>query len=466
MSRAPAIVAFLVAVALLVPAVAVASPQPTPVCGACGSGLAGPDADVPALDDLRVSRSRATVRIHPDGSATWRVTNRLANASAAAYLRTHPDERERLVRDALSYSTVEDPFRNLSTAMDGRTLVIRFADPSAARRLPGDVLVVEYLHSRGYDSWPVLTADRLAVVGPEGTTVTNDPPGARVSGRTAVWRGNASVPLYEAPRVGSDAYVAYADGGPTAGIRTAVALAVATAPIVVEVTATTLLPPLVLAAVLLGGLALGGRRLLASDRLPARRSVAAGVAGLGALAVVVGALGGRVPALDAPRSVAGLGLVYLFVGGLVYRRGATPSREFLATGVAALAVVWLWLAATLPGEYVTRSEAVRRGLEAVARLFPFVLLPALGMTAAAGNRRRTALAALVVAGGFLVGELSVVPPTQRPFGLVIVFLVAYAVALVVAGAPLFLLGGMARPDESSVAGPDADRTAARADDAD
>lgn len=431
-----------------------ASPQPTPVCGVCGGGLVFGTSGTDELRGLTVEESTATIRIHDDGSATWDVTNHVGNESAVSYLHEHPAALDRLVAEALEYSTVEGPFRNVSASIDGDRVSIRFEDPTAARRMPGGVLVVDYLHTRGYDSWPVITADRLTIVGPAGTTVTNSPPGARVEGRNATWHGNASVPLYEASSVERDAYVTFAEGGLGVGLWTTLAVALATAPIVVAVLTETHLAPLGLLALGLLAITAAGRLVFRRWTLPDTRRVGLGVAGLGALAFVPVALGEVLPQLAGHRWVLELGVMYLTLGAVAYWRGSEARLGHgIAAGLLALVGIGLAHAFALPGEYVTRSEAVRSGVNAAIHLLPVLAMLVLGATVADGTRRGVVGGILAVLGAFLLAELTVVWPTQRPFGLVLIFFLAGAAAVVLLGLPMFILGCVIRSPE----GP-ADRT--------
>lgn len=91
----------LLATAVLLAAVSpvLASPQPDPVCGACGSAFE----DAAEEDGLavNVTNSTATVRVHANGSATWIVTNRL-NDSAADRLGEHPALLDRIANRAVT----------------------------------------------------------------------------------------------------------------------------------------------------------------------------------------------------------------------------------------------------------------------------------------------------------------------------------------------------------------------------
>lgn len=433
-----------------------ASPQPTPVCGVCGGGLVFGTAGTDALRGLTVEESTATIRVHEDGSATWDVTNHVGNESAVSYLHEHPAALDRLVAEALEYSTVEGPFRNVSATIDGDRVHIRFEDPTAARRMPGGVMVVDYLHTRGYDSWPVVTADRLTIVGPAGTTVTNNPPGARVDGRNATWHGNASVPLYEAPSVERDAYVTFAEDGLGVGLWTTLDVALATAPIVVAVLTETHLAPLGLLGLGLLAITAVGRLVFRRWTLPDTRRVGLGVAGLGALAFVPVVLGEVLPQLAGHRWVLELGVVYLTLGVVAYWRGSESQLgHAIAAGLLALVGIGLAHAFTLPGEYLTRAEALRSGLNAAILLLPVLAMLVLGATVADGNRRGVVGGILAVLGAFLLAELTIVWPTQRPFGLVVIVFLAGAAAVVLLGLPMVLLGGVIRSQEGPAGGEDA-----------
>ncbi|MEF8801905.1 MAG: hypothetical protein V5A38_06180 [Halolamina sp.] len=183
---------------------AIASPQPQPVCGPCGTGFenAADREDI----ELTVIESTATVQIHDDGSATWRVTNTLQNESSAASLRTHSKTLDTIVTYAIRRSSVDGPTENRSARVEGETVVLTFEDRDATTEVPGGVHVVDYLHSGGADSWSVLTADRFTVTGPEGTTVTTDPPGATVTGRNATWHGNGTAKMWDVRRLELDGY--------------------------------------------------------------------------------------------------------------------------------------------------------------------------------------------------------------------------------------------------------------------
>lgn len=409
---------------------ALASPQPTPVCGPCGGGFEEAATYYDVEQQFDVVHSTATVRVHRDGSATWTVRNRLGNESQAATLRDRPGLLRQIVDRAITRSTLEGPTENVSVRVENRTVVVTFEDPYATTRMPGGVHVVDYFHSRGYDTWPVLTADRLSVVGPEGTAVTNDPAGAEVRGRNATWYGNGSVKVWDAPTLTTDAYVTFAEPGPTAPATTTLAIALATLPIVVAVVGSFHLP-----ALLLFGLALAGSSVVARyvrPRVSARRVTQA-----------VGLLGGAVLGWSVLESnlegslLLGSGL--LAVAMVVTARVREEEiRAWMLSGVGLLGLGAA--AAVLVVTAPERSGSPLRTASSLLLLLPFAAAPVLGSALRVDRPRRTAGAFALVLGAFLAGTLSIVPPLTHPFGLAIVVLAGYALAAAVLSVPFLLLG--------------------------
>lgn len=438
MERPWLVVAVALVASALLASTAVASPQPSPVCGVCGSGLTDGPAEHEGLGDLTVVRSVATVRVHADGSATWRVRNELANGSATASLRENPALLDRLVEDALRAGVVEGPVENRSATMNGTTMHVRFTDPTAATRSPGGVYVVRYLHAGGLETWHALTADRFSVVGPAGTTVANDPPEATVDGRTATWRGDSSGDLWDVPSLRRDAYVAFAEDGVWATGRAHGALIAATLPIVADVVGSFHLPGLVPFALGAFGAAWAGSRT--RDRLvePSPRAIALATMGLGSLAIAFGVFRSPFGFFGRTGIALHLGLLYAVLGGVAAVR-ADDARvvDLLAAGTLALVCV-----AAL--EVVVSSGSDRpllRAASSAVRLLPVVLAVPFGAAVAAGDRNRTLVATLALLGAFFVAELSVAWPTTRPFGPVVLVFAAGGVGTLVVATLPFLLGG-------------------------
>lgn len=407
---------------------AVASPQPTPVCGPCGGGFEEAAADREHTVD--VVHSTATVQIHRDSSATWTVRNRLKNESQAAQLRDQDIVLQAIANRAIALSTWSGPTENVSSRVENRTVVITFEDTDATTRMPGGVHVVDYFHQHGYDTWPVLTADRLSVVGPEETVVTNDPEAADVSGRNATWYGNGSAEVWDAPTVPDDAYVAFAEPGPTAPAATTLAIALATLPIVVSVVGSFHVP-----ALLLFGLALAGSAAVARYTRPhisARRATRA----VGLLGVV--ALGWSFLESNLEGSLL-LGSGLLAVAMAVTTRVSEEEMSagiLSGAGVLGLAAAAVVLVVTIP----ERSGSPLRTASALLLLLPFAVAPVLGRALRVDRLRRTAVAFASVLAAFFVGTLSIVPPLTHPFGVVIVILAGYALAAAALSLPFLLLG--------------------------
>lgn len=419
---------------------AFASPQPEPVCGACGGSfeLAIEREDV----DATVVQSTAVVRVHDDGSATWTVRNRLANESIADTLRNRSDALLTATRYANRRSVIEGPFTNTSARVENRTVVLTFEDRYATTEMPGGVHVLDYFHSGGFDSWYVLTANRFTIIGPVGTEVTNDPAGATVSGRNATWHGNASAPLWEAPRVEQDTYVAFAEPDAAATVLTTVAIALGTLPTVVDVLSTFHLPATILFGILLAGVTAISRPLASRFERP---QLLAGVIGL---AGVVAPLAFFLTGLGRTWMAVGFAAVSFAMGGLTLVRGhRVRPRELVGGGALALAGVAL--AVSLGASLWQLPESLRS--------LPLVVAPALGAAVAAGNRRRIALAWALALGAFFVVELVAISPTQRPFGAVVFLLAAYAVAAAALSLPFVLLGAAAENwSVEAEAGPSSD----------
>jgi len=411
---------------------ALASPQPEPVCGACGGGfeLAIERQDVEAT----VVESTAVVRVHEDGSATWSIRNRLANESTAETLRNRPDALLAALEYANRRSVVEGPFENASARVENRTVVLSFEDRYATTEMPGGVHVLDYVHSGGAENWHVLTADRLTVIGPSGTEVTNDPAGATVSGRKAAWDGNGSAAMWDAPRVQQDTYVVFAEPGATATVLTPVAIALATLPTVVDVLTAFHLPVTVLFGLMFAGVGVGTKSL--AHRVEGRQRGVAGLVGLGivaAAAVVVSSRGWFWWA-------AGFTTVSAAMGGIALARGRRVSPgQLVAAGVLALAATGL--VAAFAGSVASLADTLRS--------LPLVLAPAFGGALAAGNRGRAALVWILGLASFFLAVLAAISPTQQPFGAVIFLLAIYAVAVALATFPLALLGAATEPGEPS-----------------
>lgn len=457
-TRPVALPAVLVAALLLAAiAPALASPQPDPVCGACGSAFE----DAAEEEGLAVNgtNSTATVHVHANGSATWVVTNHV-NESAADRLREDPTLLDRVAKRAATggwglpgvYDDGDVQFE--SAGIDGRTVTIRFVDPDAGQHHAG-VLVIDYLHSQGIRGGWILNADTFTIVGPPGTTVVNDPRAAidreytpanavpTVDGRRVTWHRSAETESGAA--FYDDVYLAFGDAG-TPAWRVDAALALATAPIWVDNIQAFVFPAVVVYGVLLVGVAVAARRVGTSDVDPDR--FATGVAAAGAVGVVAGVLA---PAVDQPGWFASAAAVYLVTGtAALLRPDAFRSiRGALGVGVASLAGI----AAILGGVSLAGggfgigigavSGSLGSMLRGVVFHLPLVIAPAFGVALARAGRRGSRRASL---GAFLGALTSLaaagavfVPVASRPFGLIIVFTIGGAVFAAIFSLPLAAL---------------------------
>lgn len=436
------LLALLAVTTLAAPVVPVAaSPQPTPVCPVCGGALEW-TTDADGLN-LSTTASTAEVRVHRDGTATWTVTNRLSNETTVEHLRADPERLDALVAEALRYGRIEGTEATEATLARDGTMTVTFRDPDAARREAG-TLVVEYVHSRGYETWLVVTADRVAVVAPANWTVANDPPGATVDGRRATWSGDGSAPVYETPRVDRDAYVVFApEDAELAGGRASLAALVRTMPIVTAVAVSVLLPPLALFALLLGTVSFAARWYLSRERLPDPTRFGA-VLLVVAVPVLASAAVGTFESLwHSGRLEVGLGPLLLVAGGVgtlpaVRRWAATPRRLLLLPLVALPLVALFGAALSRPPDRGT-LDALRAGVSLAVVFAPLAFAVPLGAALRRGGPR---LAFVSVALAFLAGELTVVWPTQRPFGAVVILFVGYAVGAALGALPLLVYGGL------------------------
>jgi hypothetical protein len=442
--------ALLLAACVLLGAVppTVASPQPDPVCGACGSSFEHAAAERGLA--ANVTHSTATVRVHGNGSATWIVTDRV-NRSAADRLTEDTDLLEGIARDAatdgwgLPHVYEEGEIRFRSASIDGRTVEIRFRDPDAGERRLG-LLVVDYFHSEGIRGGWIRNADRFTVAGPDGTVVVNDPratiddeyasPGEvpEIDGGNATWHGST---VERGPALYEDVYVVYDSPG-TSRLHADAVVALSTAPIWLDNLAAFVLPALVLYGVLLVGVAGVSMRVAEASFDPDRLAGAVVVVGLvGVLAAVLAG------ATNEPSWFAGLAAIYLVTGGIALTRPATlrTTRGGLALAAASTLGVGVVLSGlSLVDPATDGAVTVLRGM--VFHL-PLAVLPAFGIAvardAAVEGLRSLTLAFAGALVSFAAAGAVFVPYDSRPWGLVLILTVGGAVLAALLGLPLAVL---------------------------
>ncbi|EMA04624.1 hypothetical protein C437_13795 [Haloarcula vallismortis ATCC 29715] len=404
-----------------------AAPPPRPLCDACGDSFES-TADAHGVS-VTVTQSNATVAVHTNGSATWVVHNRLSGSDGIARLRANESLRT-AIADRAMWDT---ELLSANVSGDGvMTLRYREAD-FAEQSVGGTVRTGEFTEAHGYRNLDGLGADRLAVVAPDGMRVGQAIDGATVSadgqrmtltelndGRivTFVPRETAIGPLLSLLAVGALL-------GPVMAVK-------ALAFIMFPAAAFTLLV----------GAAAGGVTRLDWDFKRVRNSAGIVFAGFGALATALSLLGAmgvlRLGGTAAPLFGGGTAL---FVCGIALSQRRIRERTSYRTvvGGAVIGAV-IALGATIAAAPMVVSDGSALPVSALLILGPaFVLLPA-GYAVGHGNRR---LAMKTAAVGFVLAMLPALPVLPVPFGLGVLFIpvaTASAVAVVVAGLPIFLAG--------------------------
>ncbi|WP_458205374.1 hypothetical protein [Haladaptatus sp. NG-SE-30] len=433
---------------LLVPVVgpSMASPQPTPVCQLCGSVFA--DAAEDGGINATVTNSTVVVRTHENGSATWVVRNRLSDG--ADRFRENPVRLNRLAQTLLDerYGLVDDATL-VSTRMDSEVAVITIRDDDAATHHAG-VLVVDYLHDGGYETWYVLNVDRFTIRGPDGTVVSNEPESGSVDGRSVTWYGETEPESYSAPSLEGSPYVAFgADDSLTTQMRTTGALALATLPIVVRSVRSFLLWQTVLFTVVLGGVvgllrtytpSVDGSRLAAI-------TVALGAVGTVAFGTVVLRSTQFYPALGPPLFGVTVGLV-----AWETRTRETRQRRYSGARIAIGGLVFAFAGTTVVAGVTSAPNPIETAIRATAIALPLAALLPLGATLDANRRRLLRWGALAVV-AFAAFPPAFVdfsdPPTGLGGGLLTVFVFVIAVLLPLVGTVVLLVGqSFASPQRS------------------
>jgi hypothetical protein len=418
----------LLAGAALAPAAA--SPQPTPVCPACGAQFEQA-ADGRGVD-VTVRESTALVRIHENGSATWTVRNQLNS--------TDEFSEDPATLDTIARRLVEDGYGPPDDAVlrgariEADEVVVVFHDPDTAERHAG-LLVVDHLHDRGIEMRYRVNADRFTVRGPVGTVVTNEPSGALVDGRSATWTGSAGGPVYRAPDLEGSPYVVFGPDS-TGGLRTGAAVALATLPIVTGAVQQFVLGPTLLFAVVLGGVGYGVRRhdITWSTAAFGYALVAVGAALAATLAVVYGIV--EVPGLAL--FAAGLGAA---AGTAQVRDRAWSPGRLAAAAAAGLAGTLLLLVGLYAA--IGTERPLGAAVRSTAPALPLAVMLPFGAALAGDTRGATAwglltVLAFVVVPGVLVDLTD--PPGGLGGGVITLFLFGLALAAPVVGALVIAMG--------------------------
>lgn len=393
-----------------------ASPRPVPVCPPCAGGYAGAQ--------YEVTSSTATVQVHGDGSATWVVRNRLANASLADHYR---EDHEALVSSAGGFPHWEDSGL-VRARMEGRTAVYHYRLDDFATRAAGGVLRVEYFREEpGAYIYTGLGADRLTVVGPEGTVATRAPRGAEVDGnriRIDAWNVRGDGP-----------YVTFAQSGGVVGEAWSLAAVVGA---LWAVVARNLLLLVAVPGAVLAGLLRGAVRLVRRmDPEPGGRPHLAGATAIVGAAVALHPLAAgdtwslAMVAAAGSLLVAGVGVV---VAPTSFRGVVGTALAGLLAGGAVLGGLAL-AGVALAGSQSLASEFL--GAAAALATFP------LGYAAIRGSRRALLATWAVPVATFALGMVLAYPMTQQPRTLFIIIpfvLVGLTVLGTAAAFPMMALG--------------------------
>lgn len=422
---------------------AIASPQPRPVCGTCGTSferVAG-DQGIP----VNVTESTATVYAHENGSATWVVTNRLEQPAESPAALEDVSRTAATAGRGLPDANGEESITFVTTSVEGGNVTLRFREEGAFERRLG-LTVVDALHSDGVRGGWILNADRFAIVGPSGTEVVNDPgetigrddPDSdgipEVDGRRVTWHGSVT------ERYGSvfheDLYVVF---GPseTSERRVDGAVALATAPIWFGNVQSFVVPGLAVYGLLLVGVA-------AATSVAGRGGTnrfGGIVAGLGLVGVAVSFVAQFV---DEPAWFGSLAAVYLVTGVVARRR---PDQLRSIQGALRVAVLSVFAAAlVIHGHSLLGGpagwEAVR-SLERAVYHLPIAIAPAFGLAVARTREHKSPWEAVGAFGGaastFLLAGMVFVPVATRPHGLVIIATVGGAILAAALSLPLAVL---------------------------
>lgn len=369
-----------------------ASPQPLPVCGACGSSFAdiAEDHGVP----VEVTGSTVHVQYHENGSTEWTVTNSV-NASAAERFRDDGAFLDRIAGEAArsgyvlpfaddgSYVTLQ------SSEVDGDTVRIRFQQTAAIERHLG-LLVADELHTGGVRGGWILNADTVTLVGPPGSGVLNDPTSAvdgehapSVEGRAVTWSGSVE-DRYD-NIVYADVYVVFGSD-PVVG-QSAGAVALASAPIVLGNLQSFVLPPTLLFAAGIAAFIRSEWRPVVDTQLAGALAVGAGVVLLThpLLRTVVPTIAGGT------ELTGGAGATLLAVGLATRSETALlgpPARRAALAMVAAPLLTALLFVLPCVGRFEVATDLFFVALRRSALVLPFTAAYWFGLTTAGASLRR------------------------------------------------------------------------------
>lgn len=436
----------------LMASVAVASPQPTPVCRFCGGQFeaAAGDAGV----NVTVGRSEVDVTVRADGTARWAIDLELTTGSAA--LAESPERLTTIARSLADegYGLPDQPtFQNATLEGDRVQLVYRANE--AVDREAG-LIVVDWLHDGGREPWYHVNAERFTIHGPPGSEVANTPESGRVDGRAVTWTGESGESWAGGTDLRGSPYIVYApEDGVANSLRAAVATALATLPIVAGAVKRYVLAQLVLFGIALGAVVLAVQRWRPQ---PGRQ-------GLGVALGLLGGLGLVVPAItNGPEWIAGPPLLALGLAGIAAVPAlATRLREPRAQAVAVTALLvlsylLLWDLHHRLGVGWGRAASI--ALEATAIGFPLAAMVPLGGALARDDEGLHGWLALCLVAFAAVSQsvINVVdPPVGLGAGLFFLALLGLAGIAPLVGSLGLLLGRSLADVDRETAGPGVSR---------
>jgi len=442
MKRAVCLFGFVAAVLFLIAPPAAASTPPEPICGACGSSF-----ETAASQEgvaVNVTHSTASVQIHPNGSATWQVTNRLQNSTGN--LSESPDTLTRIGQQAASSEGLpqtEEPVVFQSATIENQTVQLAFRDPDAGTRHFG-LLVVDYLHSGGSSGGWILNVDRLSMSGPAETAVLNDPRSIindeyattdelpTVTENRLTWQRTATED--SEATISEEFYIVY--GEPTTGsTRVEAAVTMASVPIWLANVESAVLPAVFVYGFLLLGVTAVARRAVKTKRTDADL--------LSSLVAAVGLAFGVLAVLGSA-SLIGVGVIYLVVGMIGRRKPhffQSVRGTLAVAAVSTLAVGGVLLGAgSVDPRFGNLAPTVAH---AMVFHLPLAVAPAFGfgVTGSGGRPSRWATVTAFAGGSvaFLLAGAVFVPFDSRPWGLLLGTL-GSAVFAATLGLPLAVLG--------------------------
>lgn len=413
-----------------VTAPAMASPAAIQVCNVCGEWFV--DAAERNDVDLTLEKSTAHVRVFENGTMAWTVRNHVGPDRAVDHLRERPALAAEIARNAM-YHDGRQIRANVSA--DG-VVTIRYRLEDVAQETPGGALYVSYFRGDpGVYRYYGLGADRLTVVGPEGTLVAGGVAGARVDGRTVTF---TSFDYHS-----DGPFVVFAPAGATvpALLYAVAALDVVGWLVIRNVAFLLVLPGLITAALLRGTSA-----VVDVISTPDARTTGLAVAAIAAAFLPHPLYADLLPFINDYVPILFGGAVAVTLLGLGAAKwpsdrvtvGFLVGAAVLAFLVGAAAVLVV-PALGVPGYHTMNGpvDAVRSVLPA----FPALLVLPAGF--AAGRPRREQLGMLGLVGlsvGLVLAVLFGVLVTSYLWELNVIAGIVYAVAIPALGAPLFLLG--------------------------